>query len=376
MGRKVVLVDTETFEVANSVDMPAADAGDVGSPASAVPVFSPDGAYVFVGTGNRLYKLDARDGRVVGVRVTGFPVAPRFDPWRSWIWTVDGEGGRVHAYRADTLEPVLELARWSLPLDITIADGGRIVITRYPEDDESEFSSYPLIESVDLTGASLWKFPLPSGFHFYPGGPSKYLYLRIGGGFVEYAAVDFGVRQQWSVGSKRTTDIAFLPAIAQAVEFYNASRDHYFLTAGDDEIDALDQGAFAGWQRTGESFKVTRSDAATSGADIPVCRFYGLPEHGLDSHFYTASQAECDAVEHGYDGAWLKERADAFYVVRANETTGACPEGTAPVYRLWNARFDSNHRYTTSTAIKAEMVARGYVPEGSGPEKVAFCARS
>jgi hypothetical protein len=104
--------------------------------------------------------------------------------------------------------------------------------------------------------------------------------------------------------------------------------------------------------------------------------FYGLPSRGLDSHFYTASQAECDAVEHGYDGAWLKERADAFYVVGANGTTGACPEGTSPVYRLWNARFDSNHRYTMSAAIKAEMVARGYVPEGSGPENVAFCARS
>ena len=35
--------------------------------------------------------------------------------------------------------------------------------------------------------------------------------------------------------------------------------------------------------------------------------------------------------------------------------TGACPAGTVPVYRLWNQRADSNHRYTTDPGIKAYM---------------------
>jgi hypothetical protein len=220
------------------------------------------------------------------------------------------------AYRVGHARAGRRLTRWQAPLDITIADGGRIVITRYPED-EIEFFSSSADRIGGLTGASLWKFPSPSGLSSYPGGPSRYLYLRIGGGFVEYAAVDFGVRQHGRYG-RNGPPHRVLPRCA-TVEFYNATRDHYFLTADADEIDALDRGAFAGWQRTGESFKVMRSDAATSGADIPVCRFYGLPERGLDSHFYAASPAECDFVQHGYDGAWIKEREDAFYVVRVNE---------------------------------------------------------
>jgi hypothetical protein len=54
--------------------------------------------------------------------------------------------------------------------------------------------------------------------------------------------------------------------------------------------------------------------------------------------------------------------------------TGACPMGTIPVYRLWNQRADSNHRYTTDAAIKAQMIANGYVAEGYGPDSVIMCA--
>jgi hypothetical protein len=57
-----------------------------------------------------------------------------------------------------------------------------------------------------------------------------------------------------------------------------------------------------------------------------------------------------------------------------NTTSGACPSGTAPVYRLWNGRADSNHRYTTDLAIRSQMISRGYIPEGYGALGVAMCA--
>jgi len=44
-----------------------------------------------------------------------------------------------------------------------------------------------------------------------------------------------------------------------------------------------------------------------------------------------------------------------------------------PVYRVWNARTDSNHRYTTSIATRDQMVARGYIAEGYGPDNVTLC---
>jgi hypothetical protein len=54
--------------------------------------------------------------------------------------------------------------------------------------------------------------------------------------------------------------------------------------------------------------------------------------------------------------------------------TGACPSGYVPVYRVWNQRADSNHRYTTDPAIRDRMVAQGGVAEGYGPDAVAMCA--
>jgi hypothetical protein len=46
------------------------------------------------------------------------------------------------------------------------------------------------------------------------------------------------------------------------------------------------------------------------------------------------------------------------------------------VYRLWNQRFDSNHRFTIDPVVKAQMVGRGYFAEGYGPDAVSMCASS
>ena len=164
-------------------------------------------------------------------------------------------------------------------------------------------------------------------------------------------------------------------ALLAAVEFYNASLDHYFVTASAEEIGKLDTGVLRGWTRTGQSFSV--ADPSTVAAGInPVCRFYGLPSAGLDSHFYSASPAECDAVKQRFAGAWDLESDDVFKVGLPDAQTGRCAAGTIPVYRSWNGRTDSNHRYTTSLATQQEMIAKGYVPEGYGPgdAAVAMCS--
>ena len=45
-------------------------------------------------------------------------------------------------------------------------------------------------------------------------------------------------------------------ATLDAVEYYNAALDHYFVTASANEIEKLDAGMFVGWQRTSYVFKV------------------------------------------------------------------------------------------------------------------------
>jgi photosystem II stability/assembly factor-like uncharacterized protein len=168
------------------------------------------------------------------------------------------------------------------------------------------------------------------------------------------------------------------PMPVAAIEYHNAALDHYFISALQPDIDALDTGRIAGWQRTGQSFKVYPSLAPADLAASPVCRFYIPPQHG-NSHFLSASPVECagilqaSATDPNYSG-YVYETANAFYVDLPNTLTGACPARTGAVYRLWNGRADSNHRYTTDPAIKAQMVALGYVAEGYGPDKVSMCA--
>ena len=168
----------------------------------------------------------------------------------------------------------------------------------------------------------------------------------------------------------------------QVDEFYHPGLRHYFITADAAEKQDLDTGVQSGWIRTGESFKAYAKGSNTSGSENPVCRFYSPPqicsyyacEVGPDSHFFSSDAGECLTVSRSYGGIYGEEMNNAFQINLPDRATGACPSGTIPVYRLWNQRADSNHRYTTSTAIRAQMLAAGYLAEGYGPDGVVMCA--
>ena len=172
---------------------------------------------------------------------------------------------------------------------------------------------------------------------------------------------------------------ASTPVVDRAVEYFSTTLNHYFVTSNVDEMRNLDAGIHQGWTRTGQSFNVYRD--ATIGT-VPVCRYYITPAWG-DSHFLSASRDECMGLRlTGFVASWngnfgipryLSETQQAFYVGLPTEE-GTCPEGWMPIYRLWNARADSGHRYTTDPQIKASMVALGYVAEGYGPAAVGMCS--
>ena len=84
-------------------------------------------------------------------------------------------------------------------------------------------------------------------------------------------------------------DAACARAGSAVVEFYNTNLNTYFITADSNEASAIDKGAAGpGWMRTGLTFK-------SGGSDF-VCRFYGSPSPGPDSHFYTLSGSECSGL--------------------------------------------------------------------------------
>ena len=126
-----------------------------------------------------------------------------------------------------------------------------------------------------------------------------------------------------------------------------------------------------GWVQTGHSFKVYSSmpsDTVFSSV-TPVCRFYGVPAGGPNSHFFTASPSECEIVK--ASRGWFYEGI-GFYILQV-AANGQCPAGYLSVNRAYNngaAKNDSNHRFTTSDSTIREMGRNGWAVEGS-----VMCAR-
>ena len=160
-------------------------------------------------------------------------------------------------------------------------------------------------------------------------------------------------------------------ATVQAVEYYYAPWDHYFVTAIPAEITALDSGMFGAWVRTGLGFNVYPTAGAPAGS-VPVCRFFSTIFDPKSSHFYSAIAAECNALKTTV--GWQFE-AYVFNVLSPAVADGSCPAGTVPVYRLYNNGQGGapNHRFTTDLAVRQQMLARGYLPEGYGIG-VSMCA--
>lgn len=157
------------------------------------------------------------------------------------------------------------------------------------------------------------------------------------------------------------------------VEYYSAALDHYFMSAGHEEVALLDRGQ-GDWKRTGQSFVAWARAADAPPGAVPVCRFYAS---GPNSHFYTGSRQECadlkaleqaQRAEAGARGqpflGWAYETIAFWAVLPQN---GQCPAGLVPVHRAYNGRaaeLDSNHRFMTSAGQRAAMSV-GWLDEGA-----------
>jgi hypothetical protein len=233
----------------------------------------------------------------------------------------------------------------------------------------------------DAIGLGETKWQIGFGFNFTYQGTAA---LKGGGLFgVFFQNVQSPLPLPRKSATPVVIGIVYVPAsdapppvsIVPVIEYYAPSLDHYFITSIPLEIAALDNQTIPGWQRTGQSFNAYATGSDGPVGRVPVCRDYGSPAAGLDSHFYTASALECLDVITKFAGAWLLESGEVFQINLPDIFTGICPAGTVPVYRLWNQRVDSNHRYTTSLMIRNQMLAKGYVSEGYGPLGVALCAQ-
>jgi serine protease len=156
------------------------------------------------------------------------------------------------------------------------------------------------------------------------------------------------------------------------VEYYDAARDHYFITGDAVEIASVDNDPSRKYARTGLVFYAYPGSFASPYASAPVCRFHA-DDPMIDSHFLSADAAQCAYMSAHAAPTWTQQSSAAFYAPIA-DGTGNCPAGTAPVYRFDNNRQDFNQRHTIDPSVKRAMLNRAWVPDGAGTRGVAFCS--
>ena len=176
--------------------------------------------------------------------VTGIPLAPIAE-----VGVLDNAVGESMTFVGYGCEAGLGIAHW---------DGLR------------NYGSAGLL-NVSANTAAYANFP-GTGCPGDSGGPT----IRNGQVVAVYSSGDatYSYRSRVDTGAVRKwiADVIATVDGVPAVEYYHAAFGHYFMTASADEIDKLDTGVFAGWQRTGETFKVhATADGPRSG--LPL--FYG-----------------------------------------------------------------------------------------------------
>ena len=149
-----------------------------------------------------------------------------------------------------------------------------------------------------------------------------------------------------------------------AIEYYNPSLDHYFMTADPNEVAILDGQVIPGWERTGYVFKVY---APGNPAGIPACRFFGREGVGPNSHFFSILANECEDTMNNQ--LWTFE--GLVFRTEGPDTAGSCAVDRVPVVRMYNngKGGEANHRYLTSHSEIGEMLRQGWIIEGT-----VFCS--
>jgi len=217
-------------------------------------------------------------------------------------------------------------------------------------------------------------FVVPNGFLFLPSG-----LVRLGVSEFRYDQVPAGSPSMGAVRAQAMNNAfeyyefvkfnGMAEGVNPVIEYHNAGLDDYFLAAFAEEIHLLDSASPTVWERTGHSLSAWTSTYSASGVPPPglasACRLWLG-----DSHFYSISPLECYQTSRRRGSVF--ESPTAFLATVPNVDTGTCLPDEARVYRLWKPT-GSNHRLTAETVVRDEMLARGWIAEGYGPDNVAMC---
>jgi hypothetical protein len=333
--------------------------------------FGTDGIAVsIVAAGSTIDALPLDDGRILAVGTAnvggrGDVVIVRFDE-HGRVDPTFGVAGVAHVpFTRDDENVAVVVAK-------VMRDGRIVIAATVSEADASPSRQYLRIARLTANGALDDRFAgggvtslndtaglAPSSLHVRPGGEM----LVVGNAL-----------SQRVVEQRRGGDLAVPHPMRerQVVEYLHGGYGHYFMTADELEIAALDANEGSGWRRTGHRFNAFDSAGASL---VPVCRFWSYQTFApKSSHFYTPYAAECDQLRGS--AAWYFERTAFYLALPAGLPAGAtCGPDTRPLYRAYNNGQGGapNHRYTTDAAVLDVMLAQGWTMEGERDTRVFAC---
>lgn len=259
------------------------------------------------------------------------------------------------------------------------------------------FRSSYCASGINASGQIIGSTQITLGFNnwtskhwLYSGGIMHALYKLVdpdsGWNITEVAGInDAGQIAATGCGRPGCHALLLTPVTTTVVEYQNiedfpgSPGGHFFYTENVAEQASVDSGISGRFVRTGRTFKASGTK--------PLCRFYGSPVPGPNSHFFTILDSECDRLkglqkvprpldvpQWNYEG--LSFSAVPAQVSAAGES---CTAGTIPVYRAYNNAYpssgpkntwDSAHRFSTNWKDIEQMVTSfGWRDEG-----IAFCS--
>ena len=158
-----------------------------------------------------------------------------------------------------------------------------------------------------------------------------------------------------------------------AVEFYHAGQDGYFITVDPKEIAGHDNGAPAGWVRTGIGSSRTAIRRLPRRARSRCAGCTRRPRSAIPAS--TPRRRGCASMLAQPGQHFVSESAAAFYV-QVPDAAGTCPANTRAVFRFLNNTAPSRWRYTAEVDLRDSMISDGgWTQEGtgSGSNRAVMC---
>jgi len=147
-----------------------------------------------------------------------------------------------------------------------------------------------------------------------------------------------------------------------AIEYFNSRSGQYYRTTVPAEISAIDQsGSASGWARTGQSFKVWRTQADAPVGAIPLVKLTSLSFATPSAPQVCSLSKTSKLTPLSGAAANCPVQTSVTYVLPA-DASGNCATGTQPVFQ---AASPIGIRLANQLSVYQEMFDRGWQAQGA-----------